>query len=128
MKKILGLIAGLTLGAMTFAQTGIVFTDAADETYDKTATTEFHFDFGSDITLETINESATYYTDYFTVSAEAKGEGHAVTVTLVEDTEMSRRVIARFLATASSFKTPINVNGTDWQVKDFVEVHIVVPD
>ncbi len=124
MKKILGLFAGLAFGAMGFAQTGITFTDAGPG-YDPGATTEFHFDF-TGVTTESITEAATYYTDYFTVSSEASGEVHNVTVTLVEDNEMARKVIGRFLATATSFDTPINANGTPMQVKEFTDEYIVI--
>jgi hypothetical protein len=125
MKKILGLFVGLAITAFTYAQEpGITFTDAS-ASYDPAATTVFNFEF-TGATSENITEASTYYTDYFTVEATEVDGNHNVVVTLVEDNEMARKVIGRFLATATSHKTPIMANGTAYPVNEFVNEWTVV--
>ena len=124
MKKILGLAAGLLLTAMTFAQSGITFNDASDS-YDKAATTSFHFEFSADYTAEDIDKAATYYTSYFTVSHAANDAGgNTVTIDLVEDNDMSRRVINRFFITLEVEQ--INVSGTDLTIDEFMATYIMM--
>ena len=123
MKKILGLAFGLMLSAMTFAQSHVTFNDAADS-YDKTATTAFHFTFDSSFNVDDLNTTATYYTDYFTVATTSEESGTAVTITLKQDDEMSRRVITRFMV--SSKVMHIGVNGEDLSVDEFMGTYIML--
>jgi len=124
MKKILGLFVGLAFAAFTYAQeTAITFTDAGAG-YDPASTTVFNFEF-SGATTESITEASALYGDYFNVTATEAGEVHNVVVTLVEDTEMARKVIGRFLATATSHKTPITAGGTAYSVREFTDAYLV---
>jgi VCBS repeat-containing protein len=122
MKKILGLTLGLLLSAFTFGQSAITFTDATSG-YDKSATTAFHFTFDSSISNETITTNSAYYTDYFTVDAVADGANHNVTFTLVDDTDMSRRVISRFFISIQA--AGIDVNGTVMTIDEFMAAYIM---
>lgn len=123
MKKILGLAAGFILTVATYAQSGVAFSDANDS-YDKKAVTSFNFEFASNFTAEDIDKSAVFYTSYFTVKSVASPVGHTVTITLVEDNEMARRVVGRFFI--SMGVETIAVNGTEIQVQDFVAKYIML--
>ncbi len=124
MKKILGLAAGLFLTAMTFAQSGVTFSDASDS-YDKATTTSFNFVFNSDYSVEDIDKAATYYTSYFTVATAANGaDGNTVKIDLVEDNDMSRRVITRFFISLEVEQ--ITVSGTDMTVDEFMSTYIMM--
>ena len=122
MKKILGLAAGLLLTAVTFAQSGVKFNDAGDN-YDKTVTTSFHFDFNTDYTSEDITKASTYYEAYFTVETADNGNGNTVTITLVEDNDMSRRVITRFFISLQVEQ--ISAAGTDLSTDEFMSTYIM---
>jgi hypothetical protein len=122
MKKFLGLATGLLLSVFTMAQQGASFNDA-DSDYDKTATTAFNFTLDANYSLGDINNTASFYPDYFTVAAVAQGDGHIVTITLTEDTEMSRRVISRFFVSLEI--TEIDVNGTTLEINNFSATYLM---
>ena len=122
MKKIFGLVAGLMMTFAVSAQSGVTFTDANAD-YNKTTTQTFHFDFSSNYTADQIKEGSQYYLDYFTVTVTEKDGGHAVEIKLVEDTEMSRRVVTRFFVTLGVEN--IGVNGTNMDVHEFVTQYIL---
>ena len=123
MKKILGLAAGLMLTAITFGQATATFTDATPE-YDKAATTSLNFIFSPAHSAEDIKSSAAYYESYFTVGVtDAGSAGNKVSINLVEDNEMARRVILRLLV--STDVKAVNVNGTEYDRNDFVTQFIV---
>ena len=122
MKKILGLAAGILLSAMTFAQTTVTFNDAGAN-YDAASTTVFHFTFDASYAEADLNSQASYYADYFTTSIEASGTGHTVTFTLVEDTDMARRVISRYFI---SLDVPsVKADGKDYTVDEFFPAFIM---
>ncbi|MEO9532825.1 MAG: hypothetical protein ABJG68_17525 [Crocinitomicaceae bacterium] len=122
MKKFLGLATGLLLTVFTMAHHGVAFNDASSD-YDKAATTEFNFTMDSNFSLDDINSTAAFYTDYFTVTTAENGEGHTVTFTLAQDDEMSRRVITRFFVSLEV--TEIDVNGEHMEVNHFVMTYIM---
>lgn len=122
MKKILGLALGLMISAFTFAQSPATFSDAVSG-YDKATTTTFHFNLDETITNEAINMYSVYYVDYFTIDAIAATIGHDIVITLVQDDEMSRKVIQRFFASLPV--NAIGVNGTDVDLSDFMLTYII---
>ena len=122
MKKILGLAVGLFLSVFTFAQSHVTF-DNETTGYDKAATTEFHFTFDATFKVEDLNSNASYYTDYFTVAVNAEGTSFDVTITLVQDDEMSRRVISRYMI--SNQVAGISANGQDLSVDEFMGEYIL---
>lgn len=123
MKKILGLAAGMMLTIATFAQGSVTFLDA-NATYDKTKVTSFNFEFSPEFTVDQINKAAEFYTSYFTVTPAASPAGISVTVKLVEDNEMARRVITRFFVTLEVEK--ILVNGESMMVSDFAAKYLML--
>ncbi len=123
MKKILGLAAGMMLTIATFAQGSVSFMDAS-ATYDKTKVTSFNFEFSPEFTVDQINKAAEFYTSYFTVSPVASPVGTTVTVKLVEDNEMARRVITRFFVTLEVQK--ILVNGESYLMSDFAAKYLML--
>lgn len=123
MKKIFGLAVGMLLSVATIAQSGVTFNDAVDG-YNKATAHTFHFSFSSNYTLEQVNNAATFYTSYFTVAATAAGDGLSVNITLVEDNEMSRRVVTRFFSYLEVEN--VTVNGTHIMRDDFVSQYIML--
>lgn len=122
MKKILGLATGLLLTVFTFAHHGVTFNDAGDN-YNKAEVATFNFSMGDDFTAEQINKAASYYTNYFTTSTAPNAEGgHNVSFTLVEDTDMSRKVIMRFFVSLEV--SEIDVNGTHLELNTFMADYI----
>lgn len=122
MKKILGLAIGIMLTALTYAQSGVTFKDAGTN-FNKAATTVFHFSFDNSYAEEDLKSHATYYTDYFTAEITAEEGGHQVTFTLVEDTDMARRVISRYFV---SLNVPeIMADGTSHPVDVFFQTYIM---
>lgn len=124
MKKILGLVAGLMMTALTFGQSTIAFTDASAD-YNKTATTSFNFVFSPIHTAEEIKSNAAYYESYFTVDVSSAGTaGNNVNITLVEDNEMARRVIMRLFVNLEI--NAINVNGEEVERNEFMTQYIML--
>lgn len=124
MKKILGLVAALMITAFTFAQSTITFKDATPG-YNKMATSKFNFTFSAAHTPEDIMSNAGYYESYFTVAVTPAGDGISnVTITLVEDNEMARRVILRLLVNLDVKN--VSVNGTDIDRNEFMTNYIMV--
>ena len=122
MKKILGLVAAMIFTAFSYAQSTVAFTDAG-EGYDKTATTSFNFLFSPDHTEEEIQKGASYYESYFTVAITPEGTvGNKVTITLVEDNPMARRVVLRMFVNLEIGS--VNVNGVEMDREDFVKEYI----
>ncbi len=124
MKKILSLVAGLMITALTFGQSTISFTDASAD-YDKTATTSFNFVFSPIHSAEDIQSNAAYYESYFAVTVTAAGSaGNTVNITLVEESEMARRVIMRLLVNLEI--NSVGVNGLDVERNDFMTEYIMI--
>jgi len=124
MKKILGLVAALMITAFTFAQSTVTFKDASPS-YNKTATSTFNFTFSAVHTPADIKSNAAYYESYFTVTVTPAGEaGSTVTITLVEDNEMARRVMMRLLVSLEI--NSVSVNGTDVERYDFMTKYIMI--
>ena len=124
MKKILGLVAALMITAFTYAQSTATFKDATPS-YDKMATSKFNFAFSAVHTPEDIMRNAAYYESYFTVAVTTAGDGVSnVTITLVEDNEMARRVILRLLVNLEVMN--VSVNGADIDRNEFMTKYIMV--
>lgn len=122
MNKILGLAVGLLLTSLTFAHQGVIFTDATDN-YKKEDVTTFHFSMGENFTADQIDKTASYYTNYFTTSVAANAEGgHNLSFTLVEDTDIARKVIMRFFVSLEV--SEIIVNGKTLELDTFISDYI----
>ncbi|MBD3636675.1 MAG: hypothetical protein HUJ25_04980 [Crocinitomicaceae bacterium] len=121
MKKILGLAFALMIGALTFGQSPVTFTEDLSS-FDKNSTTEFHFTFDNTISGENISKNSSFYTDYFEVVADQRDDGHAVAIVLNQDDEISRKVIQRFFVSLQ-VKT-IMVDGNDMDLNEFMETYI----
>ncbi|MBK7130540.1 MAG: hypothetical protein IPM74_09630 [Crocinitomicaceae bacterium] len=124
MKKILGLIAAVIMTSAAFSQAPVTFTDA-NAGYDKTTASEFHFSFTSAFTVDQIDKAAVYYTSYFTIVATASADGGVnAVIKLVENSEMSRRVITRFFVSLEI--QTISAAGTDHPLDDFMATYILL--
>jgi len=122
MKKLLGLVLGMFLTLTTFANGGVTYSDASTAEKSKTEGV-FNFSFDSEFTLDEINKTAKYYTSYFTVTPVKTESGINVTIKLVEDNEMARRVVNRFFVSLEVKE--INVNGTKIPTEQFVTKYVM---
>lgn len=121
MKKILGLAFGLMIGSFVFGQSTISFSEDLN-TYNKANVSEYHFLFDSSISDQAITDNAQYYTDYFTVTQTGTQSGTNVTITLLQDDEISRKVIQRYF---TQFQVPtINVGSNEVDLVDFMSQYI----
>ncbi len=124
MKKILGLAAALMMTVLSFGQATVSFNDAT-EGYDKTATTNFNFIFSPAHDAEQIKTNAGYYESYFTVAITPAGSvGNNVTISLMKDNEMGRRIVERLFVSLDV--KAVNVNGDEVERHDFVVKYIAV--
>lgn len=122
MKKLIGLVLGMFLTVATFANGVVTYSDAATAEKSKTSGT-FNFAFDSSFSVEDITKTATYYENYFTVTPVAAEKGTTVLIKLVEDNEMSRRVITRFFVSLEVKE--IVVNGTVVLIDDFIATYVM---
>ena len=114
MKKLITLIAIMVFTLGTFAQTAKVEGDK-DLLKSNLVNKKVVFVMPSDMTAETIDKSAQYYTDYFTV--DYNGESKVTKILLLSDAETDRRVIMRFLL--STGVRTINFDGQDYTIMEF---------
>jgi hypothetical protein len=122
MKKILGLVLGMFLSVVTFANGVVTYTDAATAEKSKTEGV-FNFQFDSNFTIEDINKTATYYTSYFTVTPVASAQGISVLIKLVDDNEMARRIVTRFFVSLEVRE--ITVEGAVVSIDVFIAKYIM---
>jgi len=122
MKKVLGLLVGLFLTVSTFANGIVTYSDAKTADISKTSGV-FNFTFDANYSIADINKTANYYTNYFTVTPVKTEKEITVTISLVDDSEMARRVVTRFFVSLS-IKT-INVNGTKVMLDEFIKSYIM---
>jgi phosphoenolpyruvate carboxylase len=109
MKSIYTLLFVCMLGTISFAQdVKIAKAQSATELLQAKNTGIYTFVFPSDITIDAINQSANYYTSFFTV--ELNESTRTAKVTMVESTPANRRVILRFLASTRIQKIKIGEN------------------
>jgi hypothetical protein len=80
----------------------------------------FKFTFPNNISKVEIDQSANYYTSFFTVNFEESS--HNVLITMIENNSTSRRVIMRFMA--ANKISNISVDGVMIPVHDFYEKYL----
>lgn len=121
-KKIFGVLLGLMISISTFANGGVIYSDAS--TADKSKTEGvFNFAFDETYTIEKINKTAQYYTNYFEVTPVKTESGIKVSLKLIEDNEMSRRVITRFFVSLGVKE--ISVDGATVILEDFIAKYVM---
>lgn len=117
MKKIASILLGMFLTLTAFSQK-VVYTDV-DKVNEAKIAGVFHFDFDDTYQIEEINKVANFYTKFFTVVATPKSDGGtAVEITLVEDTDMARKVTLRFFISLAVKQ--IEIMGSDLEAERFV--------
>ncbi|HIP36443.1 MAG TPA: hypothetical protein EYG85_06280 [Crocinitomix sp.] len=122
MKKLLGLVLGMFLTVSVFANGVVTYTSAESAEKSKTEGV-FSFSFNSEFSKEEITKAAKYYTSYFTVAVNSSIQGVDVTIKLVDDNEMARRVITRFFVTLEVKE--IVVNGKSIMLEDFISTYVM---
>ena len=122
MKKLLGLVLGIFLTVATFANGVVTYSDAATAEKSRTEGV-FNFAFDSSFSIEDITKTSTYYENYFTVTPVASENGVTVLISIVEENEMSRRVITRFFVSLDVKE--IVVNGSVVTIDDFIATYVM---
>lgn len=122
MKKIFGIILGLMLSINAFSHGKVIFTDTKDPAAAKELGV-FHFQLDENFTLEEINRVKAFYTEYFNVTFTALETGANITITLIDNTESSRRIIHRFFSSLEV--NAIDIMGTDVSTDDFMRKFIL---
>ncbi|HLV42680.1 MAG TPA: hypothetical protein VKY37_10395 [Brumimicrobium sp.] len=114
MKKLITLIAIMIFSLSAFAQ--IAKVEGSEEVLkENLADNRVVFIMPSEMTSETIEKSAQYYTDYFTVDYDEKSQ--KAKILLISGDESDRRVIVRFLL--SSGVRTISFAGSDYTIMEF---------
>jgi hypothetical protein len=122
MKKLIGLVLGMFLTVATFANGIVTYSDA--ETAEKSKTEGvFNFAFDSSFSIEEIDKAATNYESYFLVTSVLSDTGVTVLIKLVDDNEMSRRVITRFFVSLEVKEMVIN--GSAVTIDDFIATYVM---
>jgi hypothetical protein len=75
-----------------------VFTEGKAELINSKKSGNYSFTFPEDTDAEELKTFASYYTDYFTVSYDE--DSKKVELVMVENTEINRRIITRFLGSS----------------------------
>ena len=122
MKKVLGLLVGLFLTVSTFANGIVTYSDAATAENAKTVGI-FNFSFDSNYSIKDITKTANYYTNYFSVAPLQTENGISVKISLIEDSEMARRVITRFFISLEI--KAITVNGKEVKLEEFIKNYVM---
>ena len=113
---------GMFLTVATFANGIVTYTDAANAEQAKTEGV-FNFSFDASFSVDEINKTANYYESYFSVTPVASPSGITVVIKLVEDNEMSRRVVTRFFVSLEVKE--ILVDGTAISIDDFIAKYVM---
>lgn len=114
MKKLLTLLAGLTLTLGLFAQNAKVTGDAAT-LKENVSNGVIEIVFPESTEAKDIEKSSEYYVDYFAV--EYSSDTRLARITMVDNTAESRRVINRLLL--SNGVRTIDFNGKSYSINDF---------
>ena len=83
----------------------------------------FIFELDQSFTVEKIDKVKAYYENYFTVSTMETNAGLYVTIKLVEDTDIAKRVMQRFFSSLEVRK--IDVMGSEVEVLAFIEKFVM---
>ncbi|MBW7868091.1 MAG: hypothetical protein H3C31_07195 [Brumimicrobium sp.] len=119
MKKLLTLIVLVVFTMFGYAQTAKV--GGTEESIKNMIGKNYvEFVFPDEITQETIEKSGKYYTEYFTV--EYNKPSKIVKVSLIENTDMARRVITRFLLSCGV--RTVEFTGKEFTIMEFYDSYL----
>lgn len=114
MKNLFTILTVLIFAIGSYAQTAKVEGDL--DSFKKSLSEKVvEFTMPEKTTAEEVSKSAQYYTDYFTV--DYKEGAQLVTIRLVDQDEMARRVITRFLL--STGVRTVEFAGKDYTIMEF---------
>ncbi|ASS47743.1 MAG: hypothetical protein A3D31_18120 [Candidatus Fluviicola riflensis] len=115
MKKILLALVVMLATFAASAQKSAALSAKALESGKSTGT--YVFVMPSDLTTAQVDEVKGYYKQYFTVNYNQVK--HEATLVLLEDKEMNKRVILRFLSAVGT--RTVNVDGTEKTLEEFFD-------
>lgn len=116
MKKVFALFVFILVVGVGFSQTASVSGDKSTIA-DQVAKGEIVIEMPADTDAADLNKSAEYYVDYFTVAYNE--EAHKATITMVDNTPSSRRVINRLLL-SNGIRT-IAFDGQEYSINEFYD-------
>jgi hypothetical protein len=113
-------VACFGLAMSVFSQKAVMTDGKVELVKSKTSGT-YNFTFPDDTDTEEIKTVAGYYTEYFTVNYEE--DSKKAEIVLVENTEINRRIITRFLS-SSNIETVV-VDGAKFTIDQFLETYLL---
>jgi hypothetical protein len=119
MKTIIITLVALVFSAFSFAQT-VSYKGSGEDVKKGVEKGEFVFVFDAGASAEEINKNANYYTDYFNVAFN--DETKTAIITMVDNSEMGRRVITRFLL-SNGIKS-VALDGQEHTLNDFYDKYL----
>lgn len=122
MRYFLVLLFFISISAISFSQENLVYgkSQTKSELTESKKNGIYIFYFHESITKEKIMTAANYYPDYFSYSINEKE--NSVKVQLVENTEINRRIITRFLVSVGLQK--IEVDKNELFIHEFFESYL----
>lgn len=123
MRKLLyTLIAVLGFTTMSFAQEASNTAHAGDKTELMSSKDSGHYDFifPSSVSIEVIEKNAENYKTMFSVTFNETS--HELTMEMVENTEMNRKIITRMMMSCGV--RFVKVNGETLNMSEFAQMHL----
>ena len=114
MKKIIILFAIMIFTGVGFSQTAIVEGTAAS-LKKNISENQIEFVMPSEVTNKSVEKSAQYYTDYFTVDFNT--ESKIAKINILDQEDQARRVITRFLLSIGV--RTVSFEGKDYTIMEF---------
>lgn len=106
--------------AMAQTKADFVSTSGAKALVSEVEKGVFSFQLPNHITVDQVDESASYYTMYFTVNYDE--ENHVAKVTMVTNDSKSRHIIIRFFVSLNLRK--VKVDGNELSIEEFHLKHL----
>jgi len=121
MKTCFSVLIGLFLSVSVFGQK-VIYT-SVDNVNKAKADGIFNFELDKAYSIEKINKTKAYYTEYFTVTTKSIENGTSIQIKLIKETEMARRVIYRFFVSLDAKQ--IGIMGSPVPLDKFMEKFIL---
>ncbi|MCB9225127.1 MAG: hypothetical protein H6582_13155 [Crocinitomicaceae bacterium] len=122
MKKLIFIFSLVIMTQLAFSQTAVTFTDAG-QGYNKNATTIFHFSVDNSISQQTLAGYPAVLENCFAITITDNGNGHDLTLALVEDNHSNRLTVMRYFMIIGVAE--ISADGSNHILEDFISTYVV---
>jgi sporulation protein YlmC with PRC-barrel domain len=119
MKNVMMTLMTLLMGVFVFGQTA-TYKGSVEDIKKGVKEGVFLFIMPAEASQDEVTKNAEYYTDYFTVNYDASAK--TVKITMVDNSQMGRRVITRFLL--SNGVKSIKVGNEELTLNDFFDKYL----